>query len=428
MAEIPSVEKINYKGWDAVALKNDWVSLVAVPDIGGRVMAYDLGPYSYLYNDPSLLGRLFSSEENQGDGSLRAWKNYGGDKTWPSPQGWENEDQWPGPPDALLDSGRYASQMGTDAGSAWVRMTSPTGSTTGIQIARQVTLRPGSSRVQLDLTFTNISQRQVRWSIWDVIQLDAGRRLPDGAADFEPACSVTTPLNPNSRYPRGFSVMFGDEHNPQWTAEIEKGLFVGNYLWEIGKVGVDSKAGWAAFSNAARGYALAERFSYEPEVEYPDAGATVEFWTVGRGKVANLDYEGSGIYLMEAEVLSPFYTFAAGQSRTHTIEWGACRCPGKVVAVNAAGCTAEPLSAEPLGDGYVRLKGAFGLFDQGALYLTWKDASGAVIQSSERGQVDPMGALLIDRSMRVPEQAGSVALEVVARVSGEMQLLAETAL
>ena len=84
-----------------------WCTLVAVPDIGGRVMAYDLGDYAYLYVDPDLAGRLFTPEENQGDGSLAAWKNYGGDKTWPSPQGWDTEQQWHGPPDPVLDSGRY---------------------------------------------------------------------------------------------------------------------------------------------------------------------------------------------------------------------------------------------------------------------------------------------------------------------------------
>ena len=51
-----------------------------------------------------LAGKLFSPEENQGDGSLGAWKNYGGAKTWPAPQGWDNDQQWHGPPDPVLDT------------------------------------------------------------------------------------------------------------------------------------------------------------------------------------------------------------------------------------------------------------------------------------------------------------------------------------
>ena len=70
-------------------------------------MAYDLGDYSYLFVDPELAGKLFTAAENQGHGELADWKNYGGAKTWPAPQGWDGHDQWPGPPDAILDTGRY---------------------------------------------------------------------------------------------------------------------------------------------------------------------------------------------------------------------------------------------------------------------------------------------------------------------------------
>ena len=83
----------DFRGWSACTLQNDLVRLVAVPDIGGRIMAYDLGPYSYLFVDPDLAGKLYSPQENQGDGSLAAWKNYGGDKTWPAPQGWANDER-----------------------------------------------------------------------------------------------------------------------------------------------------------------------------------------------------------------------------------------------------------------------------------------------------------------------------------------------
>ena len=104
--------------------------------------------------------------------------------------------------------------------------------------------------------------------------------------------------------------------------------------------------GWIAFSNSAQGYAFAERFTYFPEAEYPDQGATVECWTVGRGKVANLDYENSQIYLMETEVLSPFYTFQPGETHSCRIEWGACRAAGRIMEVHRAGCVHQPLAVE----------------------------------------------------------------------------------
>ena len=41
-------ERTTFHGWQAVTLGNGLVEAVAVPDIGGRMMAYDLGPYPYL--------------------------------------------------------------------------------------------------------------------------------------------------------------------------------------------------------------------------------------------------------------------------------------------------------------------------------------------------------------------------------------------
>ncbi len=162
-------------------MRNGWITLIVAPDIGGRIMALDLGDYPYFFVDPGLAGKLFTAEENQGDGSLAAWKNYGGDKTWPSPQGWDADDQWHGPPDPLLDTGRYhVVDMESSALAATVQMISPPDPRTGMQITRKVTLHQGGGRVTLNLSFTNISKRLRRWSIWNVTQLRAEKTLTDG--------------------------------------------------------------------------------------------------------------------------------------------------------------------------------------------------------------------------------------------------------
>jgi hypothetical protein len=146
--------------------------------------------------------------------------------------------------------------------------------------------------------------------------------------------------------------------------DLERGLFTGRYRWEIGKVGIDSPGGWIAFSNGAAGYAFTERFNVFPDGEYPDGGATVECWTVGKGRVANLDYEKSEIYLMETEILSPLYRFEPGESRSFIIQWGACRCPGAVIEASDAGCTTRALKIEP--DGEYAAHGA-SVYDPGDL-------------------------------------------------------------
>ena len=408
-------KQIDFHGWNAYEISNGLIRLVAVPDIGGRIMAYDLGSYPYLYVDRQLAGKLFSPKENQGDGSLAAWKNYGGDKTWPSPQGWDHVEQWPGPPDCILDTGRYElGEFNSDQKSATIKMTSPTGSSTGVQITRQVTIRPGSSRVTLDLTFHNVSQRKVRWSIWDVTQLDAGQVTGEGRIVPETECVVTAPLNPRSKFEPGFYVMFGDPANPQWHSDRQTGLFYGDYRWEIGKVGLDSRGGWAAFVNKASRQAFTARYTPVEGAEYPDDGAGVEFWTVGHGKVANLDYEKSDIYLMEVEILSPFQDIEPGQTASFQIEWGACRCPGPILDVTEGGCVGTRLEAKLSGT-QVRIGGEFGVFDDGRLQLDWIDPSGMVVRSADLGIVSPLSVVLLDEMHQVPDNVSRARLVVQAR-------------
>ena len=406
------VEQHDFRGWNAAYLKNDLITLVAVPDIGGRIMGYDLGAYSYFYVDRNLAGKLFSAVENQGDGSLAAWKNYGGDKTWPSPQGWENADQWAGPPDPILDTGHYdLVALHSDGRTASLKMLSPTGSPTGVQITRQATIYAESSRVTLDLAFRNISQRKIRWGIWDVVQLKAERVSSDGKLAPETNCVVTAPINSHSKFAEGYYVLFGDPQNPQWRSDKHTGLFVGEYQWEIGKVGLDSRAGWAAFANTTANQAFTARYTPYPDREYPDDGAGVEFWTVGRGQVANLDYEHSDIYLMEVEILSPFQHIEPGQIASFHVEWGACSCPGPIVDVSEGGCAGRPLHARR-DENTVHLTGAFGVFDRGQLKLEWRGRAGDVLQSLDLGAVSPLGPVLLDNSYPVPAEASQVQLVV----------------
>jgi hypothetical protein len=199
-------------------------------------------------------------------------------------------------------------------------------------------------------------------------------------------------------------------------------LFYGDYKWEIGKVGLDSRGGWAAFVNKASQQAFATRFTPYEGGEYPDDGSTVEFWTVGRGKVANLDYEKSDIYLMEVEILSPFQHIEPGQTASFQIEWGACRCPGPIVDVTDGGCVGTKLNAKRSGK-KVQVCGELGVFDEGRLRLDWIDLSGTGIASVDMGIVSPTNVVSLDEILETHEHAAWARLVVQA---GETQyLLAE---
>jgi hypothetical protein len=416
-------EKTNFQGWNAYNLSNGLIRLVAVPDIGGRIMAYDLGPYAYFFVDPDLAGKLFTPEENYGKGELADWKNYGGDKTWPAPQGWDNDEQWHGPPDPVLDTGRYrVMESHSSDGNASILMESPPDPVTGVQIRRRFQLIHGSSRVKVTLIFKNTKETPIRWGIWDVAQLRAERTLEDGSLEFEPECSVTTRINPNSKFENGFFVIAGDEDNPQWTVDEESGLFSGNYMWKIGKVGLDSDAGWIAFTNNKEGYAFSEQFAYESGAEYPDNGSSVECWTVGEGLVGTLDYSDSKVFLMETEVLAPMREIQPNAETSFEMEWGVCRINGKVRDVNEAGCIATPLNAVKK-DGLIHLTGEFGVFDVGELVLVWLDKDSAELDVVALRNVSPLGVVSIDRLFSPPKDASVVLLQVKSAFDEKRYLL-----
>jgi hypothetical protein len=121
--------KSEYRGWESLRLANGLVEVQVVPAVGGRVMQFKLGPFEYLWVNPQLAGKQPTPTGLGPDG---AWLNYGGDKLWPAPQGWDNDQQWPGPPDGVLDGSPHeasiieasgkstnAAASGSRASSAW---------------------------------------------------------------------------------------------------------------------------------------------------------------------------------------------------------------------------------------------------------------------------------------------------------------------
>lgn len=412
-------QRATFRGWDAFILKNEYIRLVAVPAIGGRIMALDLGDYPFVFVDPDLAGKLFTPEEHYGDGSLGAWKNYGGDKTWPAPQGWDNDSQWHGPPDPVLDSGIYVlNTLAYDGETANLSMTSPPDPRTGLQITRTFTIHKNSSRVTADLSFHNATTRPLRWSIWDVMQLRAERRTPDGGLEYNPSCVITTPLNPDSVFPRGYNVMFGAEDNPQWQVDLEKGLVIVPYLWQIGKIGIDSAGDWIAFCNTAEEYAFTTRFQVQRGAEYPDGGANVEVWTVGAGKVGNLDYETSSIYLMEAEVLSPLMTIQPDESVHMALHWGLCRCDAPVSSVGHAYAAAQPLEIVRLDNHRVQVKFRGGVFTSGTLRAICLNRAGEVISESGLGIVTPLDLVSMDQVLDAPPETSQLILKINETILG----------
>jgi len=382
-----TAEAIDFHGWDGVRLSNGVIDAVCVPEIGGRLMQFSLGSHDYLFMNPDLLGARFNFEEHAGDGTILHWKNYGGAKTWPAPQGWDGEGQWPGPPDPVLDSGPYALETNQEESAAALLMTSPPDARSGLRIRRLLRVDDASSRLKLDLSFENISERTIRWSIWDVAQMAC--RTVDGQLNED--CWLYIPTDPARERP--YEIMFGDD-NSQYQMHGESGLLAVQYQGIVGKIGVHSPAGWIAFADRRAGFALCMQFPYEPDAEYPDNGATVECWTESPGAPSPIPIRSPG-YILEAELLSPLLTLAPGKVASQRVIWSSAYCPAPIVDVTDVGCVHEPLKVDIDGS-WARIQGVFGCFLAGRGELECLDEAGGLVGKIDLGPVSPLRALHID--------------------------------
>ena len=127
----PTVKPAVYRGWNTQCLTNNLVAVHVVPEIGGRVVQFQLGQAEFFWVNPDLAGTLSPASGLAADGG---WLNYGGDKLWPAPQGWDTPEQWPGPPDAVLDGQPHRLEiLPASAVEAAVKLTSREDHRSGIQ-------------------------------------------------------------------------------------------------------------------------------------------------------------------------------------------------------------------------------------------------------------------------------------------------------
>lgn len=72
--------------------------------------------------------------------------------------------------------------------------------------------------------------------------------------------------------------------NPSFQSDPRRRLMRVHYQYKVGKIGLDSRAGWVATVEGQSGAVFVQRFVLEPKKEYPD-GSSVEFRLNGAGKI-----------------------------------------------------------------------------------------------------------------------------------------------
>jgi hypothetical protein len=405
--------------WDSIDLKNELIEVQAVPEIGGRIIQYKLGDYEFFWVNEALAGTKPPPSRLGPNGG---WLNYGGDKIWPAPQGWDNDQQWPGPPDAVLDGGAYSAEVIRENGRPKaVRLTSQKDKRSGIQFSRVVKIFDDTTHVSIDTTMKNIDTRPRRWGVWTVTQFDTSNRHGDG---YNENYWIYCPINPNSMFYKGYNVMYGLVNNLSYRPDYENAIMRIHYDWQVGKIGMDSSAGWIATLDATDGCVFVHRFRYEPGKAYPD-NASVEFWLNGQGELIAYMKELVKMpesvkdtpYLLESEILSPYAALERGESYTFHHDWYAAKVPSGcvVAACNDIGITCKKLSAE-LCDGRLAVKGLYGVFYKGNMRLAILDGNDNKIKEvGDEVSVTPLEAVVLSelklaKVEKIPENAKKLAI------------------
>jgi hypothetical protein len=187
------IERAQYHGWNVCRLTNGILSLDVAPDLGGRAIQLRLGDHEYFFVNKDLAGKVLPPEQN----NVKAgWANYGGDKAWPGPEGWLNDEQWPSIPYYVLDGSKFAFEVVKETPEeVAARVTSPPDARTGVQLSRTFHVYAGTTRIKVDQVMRNISRRQIRWGIWHLIQNDAADA--QDSTKPNPDLYMYVPLNPS---------------------------------------------------------------------------------------------------------------------------------------------------------------------------------------------------------------------------------------
>jgi len=366
-----------FHGWESEKFRNAFIRLDVVPALGGKIMGYEFQGDQILWHDTTREGELYGSE---GYGFGESFFNPGGAKVWPAPQGWGGEGEWPGPPDNVLDGSPY--EINREDGVITVTSPSDTGEgRSGLRFEHSYSLRKSSSITDLSLSMSNVVDRQVTWGLWHLATVPVDREL-----------TVYVPVDEGD-----WSVLYGDEDNPQWLG-VEDGLFRARYEQRVGKVGMKTREGWAAWHDEENDIVFALMFPVEKGKTYPDGGSNFEIWTSGAGTFKANGRDFTTEYSpesanMELEVLGPLTALKPGENATLELQWGVCRCSG-VKRVLSHGVVAE----EPVFDGE-RITAKFGVFSGGYLQEVYFDSSGNQKGFRNVMQISPISELIINRTI-----------------------------
>ena len=373
--------------YDFKELQKDGLKVKVVPELGGRIMELSLDDFNFLFVNPVLEGVKNDQPEKSWDG---VWRNFGGEKIWPAPQGWDTDRQWAGPPDNVLDGG-YFKILSADEKS--ISTQSPICWRTGLKIERKISLLENECGVRVDAEFENCIDKLGEWSIWPVIQV----ATPD---ENENRYAITFPAK------GGYEIMHGVVNSPQYAQEGENCRV--DYKYIIGKVGANTDGNWVAYVDMQTGKTFVAMAEYVQGAKYP-SNTNVQIWSSGRGaifsrgvlRIANDDRVNNPPY-MEVELLSPLKEISKGEKVEYTYFMKTCTVPvgDSIKSVVDSVVLSKNLSLENFED-KVRVSTKLGAFAKGKVVL--KSKNGDIL--SDVMEVSPSVAVEISADMQASKIA-----------------------
>lgn len=203
-----------------IELMNDSVRLILEPNLGGRILAYELNGNNVLYVDQSQDGKIYEPGKNIHPSAGRF--DIGPEHTIPN--------------HPALYFGKWTPRI---TGDLEAEMVSQKDTATGVQLIRKFKLAKSDSRLEYTQIIRNISNSTKSYCHWSRTFVKGG-----GIA--------LAPLNKNSRYPKGY-LIYGPGRILNFMPEKEDNIRIREGILEITgtpsqpKIVTDSYAGWLAY-------------------------------------------------------------------------------------------------------------------------------------------------------------------------------------
>ena len=427
----PPIKETRQGDWTIYTLSNGLVTLDVVPCVGGRILQYKLGDHGFFYVNPNEIGKM---PQPTTLGKIGTWGNQGGAKLWPAPQGWDGPDQWPGPPDPILDGGVYTV---IDKSDLAMTLQSPQDKEfSGIRFTNNFSIDPDGTQVQFEVSMKNVVDRPIRWGIWSHLQLDSGIKNSD---EFNRLC-VYCPINPESKFEKGYDVIFGEKDNPSFRVDSVNQMFEAEYQYQVGKVGIDSSAGWVATHDPRSGKVFVQQFAFEKDKEYPE-NSSVEVWHNGVGRIhayhqelENHNDPETNPYVFESEILSPYALLRPSEEYRWKFTWNAANIgtekPQIQCCTEAGIVVSKPeitIASNSQTSARIEFSGKFGVFFPGTLAVLPLNESGVEIGNPVTlAMVSPLKTASIDKKvLPIPDKCRSLRIVVIHPKTEKRFLLTE---